>query len=96
MNKNNGEKMKSKYWFVIISALFIIGLLSIGYFRTEAKTNSSVMTGGDRDAHGCIGSAGYIWCEYKSSCARPWELSASQKISLDEQAIHAYCNQNKE
>src|SRR5512142_1430173 len=29
--------------------------------------------GGDRDAHGCIGSAGYSWCEAKAKCLRPWE-----------------------
>ncbi|MFC2163318.1 hypothetical protein ACFLRF_06510, partial [Candidatus Altiarchaeota archaeon] len=29
--------------------------------------------GGDRDEHGCIGSAGYIWCEGKNKCLRPWE-----------------------
>ena len=29
--------------------------------------------GGDRDAHGCIPSAGYTWCEGKQKCLRPWE-----------------------
>lgn len=29
--------------------------------------------GGDRDAHGCIGSAGYTWCEEKGKCLRTWE-----------------------
>lgn len=31
------------------------------------------MVGADRDAHGCIGSAGYSWCEAKQKCTRPWE-----------------------
>ena len=31
--------------------------------------------GSDRDAHGCIASAGYSWCEVKQSCIRPWEES---------------------
>ena len=31
------------------------------------------LLGGDRDAHGCIGSAGYSWCEEKQKCLRPWE-----------------------
>ena len=31
------------------------------------------LVGGDRDAHGCIGSAGYSWCEAKQKCLRPWE-----------------------
>jgi len=29
--------------------------------------------GGDKDAHGCIGSAGYTWCEAKQKCLRSWE-----------------------
>jgi hypothetical protein len=31
------------------------------------------LVGGDKDAHGCIGSAGYSWCEAKSKCLRIWE-----------------------
>lgn len=31
------------------------------------------LVGGDRDAHGCIGSAGYVWCEQRQKCLRPWE-----------------------
>ena len=29
--------------------------------------------GGDSDEHGCIGSAGYSWCEPKSKCLIIWE-----------------------
>ncbi|MDD5040453.1 MAG: hypothetical protein PHY34_04880 [Patescibacteria group bacterium] len=43
-----------------------------------ATTNSAAATtnqllGGDRDEHGCIGSAGYSWCEAKQKCLRTWE-----------------------
>lgn len=31
------------------------------------------IVGGDRDEHGCIGSAGYTWCEEKQKCLRTWE-----------------------
>ncbi len=31
------------------------------------------MVGNDRDEHGCIGSAGYSWCEEKQKCLRIWE-----------------------
>lgn len=36
-------------------------------------TEESKVVGGDKDEHGCIGSAGYVWCEEKSKCLRPWE-----------------------
>lgn len=29
--------------------------------------------GGDRDEHGCIGSAGYVWCEVQQDCIRLFE-----------------------
>lgn len=38
--------------------------------------------GGDRDEHGCIGSAGYSWCEAKNKCIRIFEEDC-----LSEQAI---------
>ena len=31
------------------------------------------LLGGDRDEHGCIPSAGYVWCEKLQKCVRPWE-----------------------
>jgi membrane-bound inhibitor of C-type lysozyme len=33
--------------------------------------------GGDRDEYGCIGSAGYVWCESKDKCLRTWEEECS-------------------
>jgi len=35
--------------------------------------NNQPIVGNDRDAHGCIGSAGYTWCEVKQKCLRTWE-----------------------
>ncbi|PIP26479.1 MAG: hypothetical protein CO140_03550 [Candidatus Moranbacteria bacterium CG_4_9_14_3_um_filter_40_7] len=31
------------------------------------------LVGNDKDEHGCIGSAGYVWCEAKQKCLRVWE-----------------------
>ncbi len=40
--------------------------------------------GSDRDEHGCIGSAGYSWCEVKQKCLRIWEEAcASEDEDLD-------------
>lgn len=49
------------------------------------------IVGGDRDAHGCIGSAGYSWCAREHACVRPWELTAQRGLSPDEQAFRLYC-----
>ena len=36
-------------------------------------TEPSPIVGGDKDIHGCIGSAGYTWCATKNKCLRTWE-----------------------
>ncbi len=51
------------------------------------------VVGGDRDAHGCIGSAGYRWCEPKAKCMRFWEESC---YTAEEQGIAvAFANKYK-
>lgn len=37
------------------------------------------MTGNDKDAHGCIASAGYTWSEVKKECIRPWEVGVKME-----------------
>lgn len=41
------------------------------------KTNNSNLVGNDKDEYGCIGSAGYSWCEEKQKCLRVWEENCS-------------------
>lgn len=38
-----------------------------------SSNRNTPLVGGDRDAHNCIGSAGYQWCEAKGKCLRSWE-----------------------
>jgi hypothetical protein len=47
--------------------------------------------GGDRDAHGCIPSAGYRWCERSARCERPWELASAQGFENTAEAFEQYC-----
>lgn len=39
---------------------------------TEAQ-DTLVQVGNDRDEHGCIASAGYVWSEVRKDCIRPFE-----------------------
>lgn len=43
------------------------------------KCAEQTLVGNDKDVHGCIGSAGYTWCEVKQKCLRTWE----EKCELD-------------
>ncbi len=51
--------------------------LGIDGFRpknpNETSTATTTIVGGDWDEHGCLGSAGYSWCEVKNKCLRVWE-----------------------
>ncbi|MDN7425907.1 MULTISPECIES: hypothetical protein [unclassified Burkholderia] len=49
------------------------------------------LVGGDRDAHGCIGSAGYAWCARTQQCERPWELAKAQGFANSAQAYEQFC-----
>lgn len=46
---------------------------NIKFINNETVDNNRNIPGGDRDEHGCIGSAGYTWCEAKQKCLRLWE-----------------------
>jgi hypothetical protein len=54
-----------------------------------SPTSSQKLVGNDRDEHGCIGSAGYTWCEEKQKCLRSWEESCSTTAlpTIDETQI---------
>ncbi len=47
--------------------------------------------GSDRDAHGCIGSAGYSWCESTGKCERSWELAKEKNFDNSAEAFARYC-----
>ncbi len=48
-------------------------LLLLGNNCVEQEVICNQMPGSDRDAHGCIPSAGYSWCDAKQKCIRSWE-----------------------
>lgn len=49
------------------------------------------LPGADRDAHGCIASAGYQWCARENACERPWELAQRKGFALEKNGFAAYC-----
>ncbi|MFH1670331.1 MAG: hypothetical protein ABIA92_01960 [Patescibacteria group bacterium] len=61
--------------------IFLIPFFALGLLLMSCNTSDVVveppvdepLVGGDRDDHGCIGSAGYMWCEPKQKCLRMWE-----------------------
>ncbi|MDD3037807.1 hypothetical protein [Bacteroides sp.] len=41
--------------------------------KIAVSSRDQTLLGGDRDEHGCIGSAGYVWCEVLKDCIRVFE-----------------------
>jgi len=55
-------------------------------------TKTPAKMGGDRDAHGCIPSAGYRWCAKTEKCERPWELAKKENFEKSAEAFDRFCD----
>jgi len=60
-------------WFALV--IMVSALLMAGCAQTQAPA-----PGSDRDAHGCIPSAGYSWCDSKQKCLREWEENCTAPV----------------
>ena len=54
--------MKQLFLIIVLAAL------------AACSAGTARLVGNDRDAHGCIGSAGYRWDATRQACVRPWEI----------------------
>lgn len=86
-----------KLWILVALALLATGCSTPQ--TTSASASDAVArpgvpllppVGGDRDAHGCIGSAGYLWCGKQNQCVRPWTLPEilNEGPTLKERVAH--------
>jgi hypothetical protein len=67
--------------------MLLIALLIVACQKTETER----LAGADRDNHGCIGSAGYLWCAKENQCTRPWELAKDKQFTNSQEAFEKYC-----
>merc|ERR1719453_1301997 len=54
------------------------------------------LLGGTRDENGCLGSAGYSWCEARGECIRHWEMECQteeQEVEETEQSTQEMVDQ---
>ena len=58
---------------IILCTLALLAACSCKDSRDSSPQAESPTAGGDRDAHGCIGSAGYTWSAVLERCIRPFE-----------------------
>jgi putative hemolysin len=74
--------------FVFIFLVFFISGCAIVDKTNKASVSNQVnnkqnIVGNDRDEHGCIGSAGYSWCDEKQKCLRIWEEPCDSNKIVD-------------
>jgi len=48
----------------------------------DKNAENPQVIGGQRDEHGCLGPAGYSWCEAKQKCLRVWEEACTPEDAL--------------
>ncbi|MBN3819940.1 hypothetical protein G3N57_26530 [Paraburkholderia sp. Se-20369] len=65
--------------------------LALSACASQATSPAPQIVGGDRDAHGCIGSAGYAWCESTGQCERPWELAKQKGFANSAEGFAQFC-----
>lgn len=72
-----------------IIALMAVAILLLGctYPQPPAQNESGKIVGNDRDSHGCIGSAGYQWCDALQECIRSWETDCTAPAKEKEPVV---------
>lgn len=75
--------MKNK---ALVVCLIIIVILIVIFISTpnlsemsRGDSSSGGKLGGDRDEHGCLIAAGYLWNETDQMCVREWEKTNCEK-----------------
>lgn len=76
----------------VLSAMVAVACLGGCDSNQDSTKEKTGMTGSDRDEHGCIGSAGYTWCERAKQCERPWELAEKEGFENTPEQFEAYCS----
>ncbi|WP_316633980.1 hypothetical protein [uncultured Flavobacterium sp.] len=79
--------MKKIFLFSIIIGLSFSCAKKVSQENNAAKEVKPHVVGGDSDAHGCKGSAGYSWSTLKKECIRIFE---GTKLSHTEETGKSY------
>ena len=74
--------------FALLGALAIAAILLSGCAQLQPPPPAPLV-GNDSDSHGCIGTAGYTWCESKQKCLREWEENCTDEVPGTAAAISA-------
>jgi len=74
---------------VLAVTLPLAAAVVLGACAAPEPPVASPLPGSDRDAHGCLPSAGYQWCPRAGSCQRPWDLA--NRVGFAPESFAGYC-----
>ena len=69
--KNSHKGFALLTMLLIAAGVLVAG--GAGYWYYQSQNKAPELIGGQKDEHGCLGPAGYSWCEVKQKCLRVWE-----------------------
>ena len=81
--------MKSFPLIVLVFASSLGGCVS----SDSPSSEGTATVGSDKDLHGCVGSAGYQWCERTAECVRSWELANTIGFENTPEGFESYCRE---
>ena len=81
--------MKNVFPLILVLLASLAGCSSEDSSATEPPS----LVGADKDKHGCIRSAGYLWCARTGECLRPWELAQKAGFANTPESFGDYCGE---
>ena len=77
---------------LLLASLILLGVLVVVYLPITPNEPAPTKVGADRDAHGCIASAGYTYSVVLQECIRLWETATAlaPTVALGNPALPAY------
>ncbi len=79
-----------------VIALILLGVLVVVYLPITPN-EPAPKVGADRDAHGCIASAGYTYSVVRGGCIRVWEAGTAliPVVPMGDPVLNAYAVQSE-
>lgn len=62
-------------WVVLLVVGLVVFAGAFGLWYATRHAGTGMLIGGQRDAHGCLGPAGYSYDPEIGACVRSWELT---------------------
>ena len=70
---------------ILVAVILVLAGMLFGAGKKQVPAdsggNSGQIIGGEKDEHGCLGPAGYSWCQAKQKCLRVWEEPCEDKAA---------------